>query len=97
MQEALHRLDAKVSHIYHNCNALAEKTDIIAQNQSLHMHMKTASATVALPLSSPVATAPAAVVTPEPPRKKPRLLTLYYSPTSLHCPSVSVCVYILFV
>lgn len=84
MQEAFHRLETKVSHIYHHCNALVEKADGLSINQAVHMKM---SSTPQTPAVASVASVPsvadvlAAVVTPEPVRKKPRLLTLYYPPT----------------
>ena len=88
MQEALHRLDGKVSHIYHKCNALGEKADGLAINQAVHMKMVYAPQAVSVPPTpSPVAAVTAAeVATPEPLKKKPRLLTLYYSPASLSSP-----------
>lgn len=75
MQEAIHRLDAKVSHIYHTCNTLVEKADGLAMNHAVHM----AQASSAAPSTS-VSAVQAAVVTPEPAKKKPRLLTWFYSP-----------------
>lgn len=80
MQEAFHRLDAKVSHIYHNCNALVEKADGLTINQAVHMKMAVSHPTQVV--HSVASVAPAAVVTPEPAKKKPRLLTLYFSPVS---------------
>lgn len=93
MQEALHRLDAKVSHIYHHCNDLVEKADTIGMNQITHMKMSTSVTTAAATLpASPAPTMPS-TVTPEPPKKKARLVTLFYSPAPIGGSSVPVSVY----
>jgi hypothetical protein len=69
-----------VSQVYHKFDALMEKADTLMLNQTQHMRMSSTSTGVTTQLPEQ-AIAPS-VVTPSPPAKKPRLLTVFFSPVS---------------
>lgn len=83
VQEALHRIDTKLSLVNNKTDVLVDKTDALSVNQALYMRSAssvTPSSAIPSPLSGTEGMS--AVITPEPAKKKPRLMTLFYSPAT---------------